>query len=96
MLLTWELAGFELPLVACCGHGGKYNYNANNGCGSTITVNGTEVVIGKSCKDPSKRIVWDGVHYTEAANRWVFDQIAEGKFSVPPTPLRMACKERAL
>ncbi|URE09963.1 GDSL-like Lipase/Acylhydrolase [Musa troglodytarum] len=61
--------GFELPLVACCGHGGKYNYNAHNGCGSKIT---------KSCKDPSKRIIWDGVHYTEAANRWVFDQIAEG------------------
>ncbi|WOL14378.1 hypothetical protein Cni_G23158 [Canna indica] len=85
--------GFELPLVSCCGHGGKYNFNIHHMCGSKITVNGTEVVIGKSCKNPSKRIVWDGIHYTEAANKWVFDRIVGGKFSFPPTPLRMACKK---
>ncbi|CAA6664118.1 unnamed protein product [Spirodela intermedia] len=43
---------------------------------------------------PSRRIIWDGVHYTEAANRWVFDQISGGAFSDPPLPLRMACTQR--
>ncbi|KAJ6809388.1 GDSL esterase/lipase-like [Iris pallida] len=83
--------GFEHPLVACCGHGGKYNYNFHNGCGSKAVVNGTEVVLGRSCGNPLTRVNWDGVHYTEAANRWVFDRIAGGAFSDPPLPVGMAC-----
>ncbi|KAG6536402.1 hypothetical protein ZIOFF_001456 [Zingiber officinale] len=86
--------GFELPLVACCGHGGKYNYNINIGCGSTVTRNGKEVMVGKSCQNPSKRIIWDGVHYTDAANKWIFQQIVDGKFSDPQVPLRLACKAK--
>ncbi|KAG6508090.1 GDSL esterase/lipase At3g26430-like [Zingiber officinale] len=87
--------GFELPLVACCGHGGKYNYNINIGCGSTVTKNGKEVMVGKACQNPSKRIIWDGVHYTDTANKWIFQQIMDGKFSDPPIPLRLACKVKA-
>ncbi|PKA66167.1 GDSL esterase/lipase [Apostasia shenzhenica] len=83
--------GFEHPLMACCGHGGAYNYDRNFGCGSKMTVNGTEVMLGKSCGDPLARVNWDGVHYTEAANKWVFDQISEGAFSDPSLPIRMAC-----
>ncbi|KAK1295053.1 GDSL esterase/lipase [Acorus calamus] len=83
--------GFGDPLLACCGHGGRYNYNKHHGCGSKITVNGTELVIGKSCKEPLKRINWDGVHYTEAGNKWVFDRIVGGAYSDPPVPLSMAC-----
>lgn len=83
--------GFEHPFVACCGHGGKYNYNRYIGCGAKIMVNGTEVLIGKSCKKPHTRVSWDGVHYTEAANKWIFDQISGGAFSYPSIPLRMAC-----
>ncbi|KAK8933607.1 GDSL esterase/lipase [Platanthera zijinensis] len=86
--------GFEHPLVACCGHGGVYNYNKNFGCGSKREVNGTEIVIG-SCKEPLKRVNWDGVHYTEFANKWIFDQISEGNFSDPPLSLRMACSKEA-
>lgn len=76
-----ENIGFEHPLRACCGHGGKYNYNTHVGCGGEV----------KSCKDPSVMIIWDGIHYTEAANRWVFDHIANGSFSDPSLPLQMAC-----
>ncbi|OVA20579.1 Lipase [Macleaya cordata] len=83
--------GFEQPLRACCGHGGKYNYNRQTGCGTKKRVNGTEILIGRSCKDPSVRINWDGVHYTEAANKFVFDRIVDGSFSDPPIPLNMAC-----
>ncbi|XP_051122665.1 GDSL esterase/lipase At3g26430-like [Andrographis paniculata] len=83
--------GFEHPLRACCGHGGKYNWNKDHGCGSTVTVKGRQVVVGKSCKDPSKAVVWDGVHFTEAANKFIFDRIVNGDYSDPPVPLRFAC-----
>ncbi|TMW98456.1 hypothetical protein EJD97_004009 [Solanum chilense] len=86
--------GFEHPLQACCGHGGKYNYNMNHGCGSKIKVKGKEIILGKSCKNPSKRINWDGVHFTEAANKWMFQQIVNGLYSDPPLPLNMACQQK--
>ncbi|CAL2231207.1 unnamed protein product [Prunus armeniaca] len=84
--------GFENPLIACCGHGGKYNYNRYAKCGTKKTINGNETVIAKSCNDPTVRINWDGVHYTEAANKWIFQQIVNGSFSDPPNPLKMACR----
>nr|XP_010912877.1 GDSL esterase/lipase At3g26430 [Elaeis guineensis] len=87
--------GFKLPLRACCGHGGgMYNYNSNFRCGDTVKVNGTTILVGKSCKNPWKRISWDGAHYTEAANRWVFHQISRGAFSDPAIPLSMACHRK--
>ncbi|KAE9605854.1 putative alpha-L-fucosidase [Lupinus albus] len=82
--------GFEKPHVACCGYGGEYNYNVNVPCGSAINTNGTEKLVG-SCEKPSDRIVWDGIHYTEAANKFVFCKIATGAFNDPPVPLNMAC-----
>lgn len=83
--------GFEHPLRACCGHGGKYNFNARLGCGSKIRVKGKEIMIARSCNDPSVMINWDGVHYTQAANKWVFDRIVDGSYSDPLIPLKMAC-----
>ncbi|KAL2903459.1 hypothetical protein RDABS01_002169 [Bienertia sinuspersici] len=84
--------GFEKPLVACCGVGGKYNYNNTMRCGSTEIVNGKEVLIAKSCDDPSIRVSWDGIHFTEAANKWIFDQIAKNASYIdPPISLAMAC-----
>ncbi|XP_038692569.1 alpha-L-fucosidase 3-like [Tripterygium wilfordii] len=83
--------GFKESLRTCCGHGGKYNYNIHSGCGGKIKKNGKEVLVGKSCDDPSAYIVWDGVHLTQAANKFVFDQIVNGSFSDPPTPLKFAC-----
>ncbi|KAL8137909.1 hypothetical protein V2J09_003910 [Rumex salicifolius] len=83
--------GFNHPLRACCGHGGKYNYNMHIGCGAKVKAKGKEILLGKPCKDPSSVINWDGVHYTEAANKWVFHRIVDGSYSDPPTPLEMAC-----
>ncbi|XP_019455186.1 PREDICTED: esterase-like [Lupinus angustifolius] len=82
--------GFELPHVACCGYGGEYNFDSGEYCGGTINVNGTNILVG-SCKNPSARILWDGIHYTEAANKVVFDKISTGAFSDPPVPLNMTC-----
>ncbi|KAI4300995.1 hypothetical protein L6164_034314 [Bauhinia variegata] len=83
--------GFKETVRACCGHGGKYNYNMHIGCGAKKKVDGKEVLVGKPCKDPTVWVNWDGVHYTQAANNWVFDQIVDGSFSDPPLPLTRAC-----
>ncbi|ONI34764.1 hypothetical protein PRUPE_1G497400 [Prunus persica] len=82
--------GFELPLVACCGYGGKYNYNSSSECGGTARVNGRQIFVG-SCKDPSVRVNWDGIHYTEAAAKFISDKISTGAFSDPPLALKQAC-----
>ncbi|KAL4638904.1 hypothetical protein ACB092_03G179700 [Castanea dentata] len=84
--------GFEKPFIACCGHGGKYNYNQKYYCGFKKTIGGEEIVISNSCKDPSIRVNWDETHFTEAANEWVFNQIASGSFTDPPISLDMACQ----
>jgi len=81
-------------VIACCGQGGKYNFNNVARCGATKIVNGKTVLIAKSCKDPSVKIIWDGIHYTEASNKWIFQQIANGYFSDPPISFKMACHAR--
>jgi len=87
--------GFDDPLLTCCGYGGgRYNLDLSIGCGGKMQVNGTSVVVGNSCEDPSKRVSWDGVHFTEAANKFVFDQIVAGVLSDPPVALRQACHSR--
>jgi hypothetical protein len=56
------VAGFrDRPLVVCCGRGGgAYNFDMAANCGALGT---------KACADPSAYVSWDGVHFTEAANR---------------------------
>ncbi|KAK9096266.1 hypothetical protein Sjap_021763 [Stephania japonica] len=55
--------GFKKPLVVCCGYGGQYNFNTQIKCGGTGEINDTKVFVG-SCRNPSKKINWDGTHYT--------------------------------
>ena len=80
----------------CCGHGGQYNFNVSLGCGVSVMVDGKPVLMGKPCEDPSTYVVWDGVHFTQAANKFVFDKIGGGTFSDPPFPLKMACHKKNL
>ncbi|KAI3775215.1 hypothetical protein L1987_49784 [Smallanthus sonchifolius] len=40
---------FGDPFLVCCGHGGKYNFNIAMRCGWTKMVNGTKIVVAKSC-----------------------------------------------
>ncbi|XVF02570.1 hypothetical protein REPUB_Repub04eG0186000 [Reevesia pubescens] len=75
--------GFNQPFRACCGIGGNYNYNKSLSCGWFE---------GDPCKDPSTHVNWDGIHFTEAANQYIFEHIVDGSFSDPPNvPLNMAC-----
>jgi phospholipase/lecithinase/hemolysin len=56
------VAGFEDVFTLCCGGPGRFNYNQTIFCGDPGAV---------TCKDPSKRVFWDGVHLTEAAYRHI-------------------------
>ncbi|KAK3223463.1 hypothetical protein Dsin_010488 [Dipteronia sinensis] len=88
--------GFKELIRVCCGHGGQYNFNVSLGCGVSIMVDGKPVLMGKPCEDPSTYVVWDGVHFTQAANKFVFDKIGGGTFSDPSFPLKMACHKKNL
>ncbi|RVW46571.1 GDSL esterase/lipase [Vitis vinifera] len=77
--------GFDDPLNYCCGSLFPYPVF----CGSTMEVN--ETVYGNPCDDPWARISWDGIHYTEAANRWVATKIISLSLSGPPVPITNAC-----
>ncbi|KAJ8548353.1 hypothetical protein K7X08_030822 [Anisodus acutangulus] len=75
--------GFLDPLGCCCGSGVV-------DCGKKTTVNGTET-FGSVCKNPSEYISWDGIHYTEAANKWLAEHIVNGSFSEPRVSITEAC-----
>ncbi|CAL1359980.1 unnamed protein product [Linum trigynum] len=81
--------GFEDPLGFCCGHLGD-DYVVR--CGQKAELRNGSVVYGASCRDPSKYISWDNIHYTEAANRWVADRISDGSLSDPAVPITEACR----
>ncbi|CAL4916512.1 unnamed protein product [Urochloa decumbens] len=58
------------PLAACCGGGGgPYNFNFTAFCGTPAST---------ACADPSKSISWDGIHFTEAANRFITRAMLKG------------------
>lgn len=86
-LFVSKFAGFLNKTEICCGY---HENNDHVWCGNEAIINGTKVHAG-SCKDPSKYISWDGVHYTEAANRWIADYIINGSFSDTKLPLSQAC-----
>ncbi|KAJ0544872.1 putative alpha-L-fucosidase [Helianthus annuus] len=46
----------------------------------------------KACANPLEYISWDGVHHTEAANKWVASHIQDGAVSAPKIPLTEACR----
>ncbi|CAN6288285.1 unnamed protein product [Urochloa humidicola] len=57
------------PLVVCCGRGGgAYNFDMAAICGAAGTT---------ACADPSEYVSWDGVHFTEAANRRIACHVLE-------------------
>ncbi|KAA8548100.1 hypothetical protein F0562_004639 [Nyssa sinensis] len=77
--------GFDDPMNFCCGS--YYGYHVD--CGKKAIVNGT--VYGNPCNNPSKRISWDGIHYSQAANLLVANLILNGTLSEPPVSVAEAC-----
>ncbi|RLN17347.1 GDSL esterase/lipase [Panicum miliaceum] len=64
----------DRPLVVCCGGGGgPYNFDTAASCSAAGTT---------ACADPSEHVFWDGVHFTEAANRRVACDVLERSWVV--------------
>lgn len=54
--------------------------------------NGQDGNYRKACVNPLEYISWDGVHYTETANKWIANRIQDGSFCIPKVPLAKACQ----
>ncbi|KAF9626645.1 hypothetical protein IFM89_037626 [Coptis chinensis] len=77
--------GFVNPLKFCCGS--YYGHHVD--CGKRVTINGT--VYGNPCTNPSAHISWDGIHYSQAANKWIANNIISGSLSNPPVAINQSC-----
>ncbi|KAL0363443.1 UNVERIFIED_CONTAM: GDSL esterase/lipase [Sesamum calycinum] len=66
----------ESVLRACCGGGGPYNYNPSTTCG-------IDQPPANCCENPSLFASWDGVHFTEAAYKWVAQSFIRGHYTHP-------------
>ncbi|GFQ06258.1 GDSL esterase/lipase at5g14450 [Phtheirospermum japonicum] len=82
-----RIYGFKGALKICCGH---HKNNVHVGCGQRLMINGSNV-FGAACGSPETCISWDGVHYSQAANQWIANQILNGSYSDPPVPVSGAC-----
>ncbi|PUZ58660.1 hypothetical protein GQ55_5G526200 [Panicum hallii var. hallii] len=76
-LTTPGFFGFNgsATLVACCGGGGRYNFNPAAFCGFPPAT---------ACADPARAVSWDGIHMTEAAYRSIAGSWLLGPFAEPP------------
>ncbi|XP_076956435.1 GDSL esterase/lipase At5g14450-like [Bidens hawaiensis] len=83
--------GFKEGFTICCGY---HDQDEDVYCGNKGKINGSEVFAG-SCNDPTKVISWDGVHYSDAANRWVTNKVTYGLFSDPPLSIIEICPENS-
>ncbi|KAG2383933.1 GDSL esterase/lipase [Vigna angularis] len=79
--------GFVNPKKLCCGTRSVSYFD----CGRKKIKNGEEEYY--KCKDASKYISWDGVHYSEAANKWLSTLIVNGSFSHPPLAIGMLASQ---
>ncbi|KAK3138314.1 hypothetical protein QOZ80_5AG0367240 [Eleusine coracana subsp. coracana] len=63
-------------LKACCGSGGgAYNWDPNAICAMAGVT---------ACENPATYVSWDGVHYTEAMNRFITKGWLNGPYAQPP------------
>ncbi|CAD6240568.1 unnamed protein product [Miscanthus lutarioriparius] len=74
--------GTDGALNACCGGGGRYNFNLTAACGMPGV---------SAWSDPSAYVNWDGIHLTEAANRRVADGWLSGPTLTRPSSTPHGC-----
>ncbi|XP_022029833.1 GDSL esterase/lipase At1g31550 isoform X2 [Helianthus annuus] len=61
-------------LKTCCGGGGPFNYNSTAPCGDEYAT---------VCDEPYTYVNWDGVHFTEAAYKVIFEGLFQGPYTTP-------------
>ncbi|KAL3846202.1 hypothetical protein ACJIZ3_003605 [Penstemon smallii] len=66
--LRKEFPSKNFDVEACCGIGGKYNYDSKRFCGSP----GVPV-----CSNPNKYFFWDGIHLTQETNNHLSTTLAQ-------------------
>ncbi|KAI5065249.1 hypothetical protein GOP47_0019944 [Adiantum capillus-veneris] len=91
MLQRHSNFGFNQTTQNCCGVGGFYNFNFEIRCGQSGTLNG-ETVEARPCSNPSTYMFWDGIHFTEAANRVIAQQFLRGLYLDPSNALHSLCE----
>ncbi|KAG5036900.1 hypothetical protein JHK86_017740 [Glycine max] len=75
--------GLKYSTRTCCGYGGGvYNFNPKILCGH---------MLASACDEPHSYVSWDGIHFTEAANKIVAHAILNGSLFDPPFPLHEHC-----
>lgn len=83
LIFVISMLGFEHPLMTCCGHGGPpYNYRNLMTCGQPTAT---------ACPAGTRAVSWDGVHYTEAANKIIASKILSARYSKPSIKLSCVC-----
>ncbi|XP_051125542.1 GDSL esterase/lipase At1g28570-like isoform X2 [Andrographis paniculata] len=76
MYLAPNQFGFGNQILrSCCGAGRMYNYDPAERCGTPQAT---------CCRDPGEYISWDGIHFTEAANRLMAQGLLQGPYTDPP------------
>ncbi|KAH9604157.1 hypothetical protein KSS87_010497 [Heliosperma pusillum] len=84
--------GLKYGTKACCGQGGDpYNYNLAVYCGNPARLVMGRNLTATACADPGNYVSWDGIHATEAANKFVTKAILNESIFDPPFPLRRLC-----
>ena len=48
-------------------------------------------MLASACAEPREYVSWDGIHFTEAANKIVAHAILNGSLFDPPFPLHERC-----
>jgi hypothetical protein len=76
------------PLKACCGVGGKYNFNKGVTCGHAGKVDGKFVNLTMTlplmpCKNPRAHLSWDGIHTSNTFNEAIATDFLLGKHITP-------------
>ncbi|XP_024516563.1 GDSL esterase/lipase At4g01130 [Selaginella moellendorffii] len=79
--------GFSEPLLACCGAKEPYNFHEKVMCGRRMLIQNS-TVLASACSNPREYISWDGIHTTEAFNRYAVNSILEGRYVLPGDAFR--------
>ncbi|KAL3683308.1 hypothetical protein R1sor_001330 [Riccia sorocarpa] len=90
LITNHQKHGFKVVNKACCGVPNEYRHDLRVACGMSNVIN-NETFASVTCEEPSEYIIWDGVHTTEAANKYIAKEFFSGKYFYPKFDKLMSC-----